>query len=625
MKRKNLLYRVACLLLALTLFPVPAFAQGEAQKATNYIVKRRPGLFRASLQSQVPFEVVEGEELLSLLQQGEVEWYEEDYEVELLDDSPWYASKMWHLSMAGADLAYGLEKTGQGVRVGVVDSGCAKHPALSQCLAQGWNFVNDTADTADTLGHGTAVCGLIAGSGQDGMYGPAPGATLVPLKCFETETAPISTICQGIYAGVDQFDCQVLNMSVGVTSASMALQEAVDHAAQKGVILVAAAGNGGTAAYYYPATYDQAIGVGSVDQYGNWYSRSNHNSSVFLAAPGYNVTCASRFGGQTTMTGTSFATPQVTGAVAVLKSIDPSLDLEDIETLLAETAVDRGTQGKDPYYGYGILDLRGAVQRLVGESSCYILDPAAGDQSFTLYNDTNKAQSAHFLTLAQNQAGDRWVDRAETLTLPAYSQVTASRTGEEATAILCGPDFDRVLALRRLMAQEKPGQHPVTVTADKTVKGEDYLLLAVQGTYTVGADTTPYGIAPDTILYGDVQTAQGSQLSFDCPMGKDGPCTFFLSGLFSDSQEPQQRVLGVWEGWSKEKTPQPPTLTNYRASAGNGTVTLSWQVNPNDCPVVSVNVTRVGGQTVTLDSGKTSYSFTGLANGTAYSFRLSLT
>lgn len=291
-------------------------------------------------------------------------------------------SEQWNLSLIGADAAFALGCLGQGVRVGVLDSGINPHEDFGVRLLPGHNYMEgakDEADTTDRLGHGTAVAGLIAGAGEHGYIGVAPAAELVPLKVTDGENVKISTICRAIYGGVDDFGCNVLNLSLGVTGEHESLKEAIDYAVSKGVTVVAAVGNDGSTAVYYPAGYDNVIGVGAVTRYGGVYSLTNCNSTVCLTAPGAGVRSTAANGGYQVNDGTSFAVPQVAGAVAVLLGIDPTLTPEQIMDLMAQTATDRGAEGYDEYYGYGILNLEGCVEALTGKTAePYAPEPIAG-------------------------------------------------------------------------------------------------------------------------------------------------------------------------------------------------------------------------------------------------------
>ena len=209
---------------------------------------------------------------------GRLEWAERDGEAILLEPegdaellgtlSPYYADKQWNLDMIGADAAFRQGFLGQGIRVGVLDSGVNPHPAFGDRLLAGHNYVqdaNDPEDTTDTFGHGTRVAGLIAARTEEGYIGTAPQALIVPLKVTDGKSVKISAVCEAIYGAVDEYGCQVLNLSMGVRSDYTVLREAVAYAESKGVVVVSAVGNNGSNAMYYPAAYDTVIGVGAVD------------------------------------------------------------------------------------------------------------------------------------------------------------------------------------------------------------------------------------------------------------------------------------------------------------------------------------------------------------------------
>ena len=359
---------LAAALLAIALFPVLG---KTADSGAQYIVKCKD--------DAAPFRVVSGPELERLRAEERLEWYEPDGEATLIDPAPdirlfgtlsdYHEDAQWNLDLIGADGAFLRGCLGQGVRVAVLDSGINPHPALEGCLVPGRNYIQDAADpsdTADTYGHGTRVAGLIAGVSDGGYIGAAPGVELVPVKITDGKSVKISALCAAIYGAIDDLDCDVLNLSLGVTTEYESLKEAVAYAEAHNVIVVSAVGNGGTAARYYPANYDTVIGVGAVDSGGAVYYRSNHNDSVLVTAPGVDVRTTAATGGYTTATGTSFAVPQVSAAAAILRAIDGTLSPESVRALIAGTAEDRGEEGYDPYYGYGILNIAGSIAALDG-------------------------------------------------------------------------------------------------------------------------------------------------------------------------------------------------------------------------------------------------------------------
>ena len=183
--------------------------------------------------------------------------------------------------------------------------------------------------------------------------------------------------------------------------------------------MVAAAGNKGNTSVYYPAAYDSVIGVGAVDRDGNWYYHSNHNGSVFLTAPGVEVKTAGQRGGYVIKTGTSFSTPFVTAAAAVVLSIDDSLTPAELRQVLSETASDQGGEGWDEYYGYGILDITGCVTALAGDPDA----PCAFSGAATLRNYTDTDLDCAYVLAEYDEAGRCLNIQIWEYTVPAHGSV----------------------------------------------------------------------------------------------------------------------------------------------------------------------------------------------------------
>ncbi|MGV9215631.1 S8 family serine peptidase [Micromonospora sp. RB23] len=241
----------------------------------------------------------------------------------------------------GAPAAYQAGFTGRGVRVAVLDTGIdASHPDLSGRIAQAENFT-EAADTDDTVGHGTHVASIIAGSGaaSGGKYhGVAPDATLLNGKVCEDNGCLDSAILAGMqWAAVDQH-ADVINMSLGGTDTPDVdpLEAAVESlTAQTGALFVIAAGNDGTdGSVGSPGSAESALTVGAVDRDDALAEFSSRGPRVGdsglkpdVTAPGVEIVAARADGtllgepvGEQYMalSGTSMATPHVTGAVALL-------------------------------------------------------------------------------------------------------------------------------------------------------------------------------------------------------------------------------------------------------------------------------------------------------------------
>ncbi|MFF4877938.1 S8 family serine peptidase [Micromonospora sp. NPDC000668] len=241
----------------------------------------------------------------------------------------------------GAPAAHQAGFTGQGVRVAVLDTGIdANHPDLTGRVAESHNFT-EAAEAGDTVGHGTHVASIIAGSGaaSGGKYrGVAPDATLLNGKVCEDQGCSESAILAGMqWAAVDQH-ADVINMSLGGpdTPDVDPLESAVESlTAQTGALFVISAGNvGSDGSVGSPSTAEAALAVGAVDRDDALADFSSRGPRVGdgglkpdLTAPGVEIVAARGDGtllgdpvGEkyVSLSGTSMAAPHVTGAVALL-------------------------------------------------------------------------------------------------------------------------------------------------------------------------------------------------------------------------------------------------------------------------------------------------------------------
>ncbi|MGC4744373.1 S8 family serine peptidase [Micromonospora sp. DT201] len=241
----------------------------------------------------------------------------------------------------GAPAAYQAGFTGQGVRVAVLDTGVdANHPDLTGRVAESRNFTEVT-EAGDTVGHGTHVASIIAGSGaaSGGKYrGVAPDATLLAGKVCENQGCSDSAILAGMqWAAVDQ-QADVINMSLTGTDTPDVdpLEAAIESlTAQTGALFVISAGNDGSdGSVGSPGTADSALAVGAVDRDDVLADFSSRGPRVGdgglkpdITAPGVEIVAAradgTEFGapvgeGYVALSGTSMAAPHVTGAVALL-------------------------------------------------------------------------------------------------------------------------------------------------------------------------------------------------------------------------------------------------------------------------------------------------------------------
>ncbi len=250
---------------------------------------------------------------------------------------------------------------GKGVSVAILDTGVVEHPALGT-LAGRLDLVGDTGASEGFSGHGTAVASLIAGTGK-ALAGPAPEASLYSVRVLDSSgQGNTFTVAEGIVAAVDA-GARILNLSLAGSGDSPALKAAVAYAAEHGAIIVAAAGNDGAGNLSYPAAYAGVISVGATDANGEHAPFSNTGAGLSLTAPGVGIPAAYLDGEAIAFTGTSAATPLVSGAIAAIVSLYPTLSPAEAAKLLVTYSNDTGAAGADSSYGSGIINVERVLRR----------------------------------------------------------------------------------------------------------------------------------------------------------------------------------------------------------------------------------------------------------------------
>lgn len=297
----------------------------------------------------------------------------------------------WQAEMIKADFAWDLATYGNGVNVAIIDSGCNQHEDIIANLAGGYNYILDTDDYSDNIGHGTHVAGIIAALHNDfGIMGVAPKVNIYALKCFEGNDSTLSIVAKAIRTAVDDYNCKIINLSLASKKDSETLYDAVQYASGKGAIIIAAVGNYGNGQICYPAGYEEVIGVGSVGKNKKKSYFSQFNSSVFVTAPGEAFESLSGESDYMTLQGTSQATPLVTAAAAILLSADNSMSLQKFKELIMSCSEDLGDAGYDTYYGYGLLDIQSMFEAIIED---YYVSPI-NDDGVVVYNKTADDLSA---------------------------------------------------------------------------------------------------------------------------------------------------------------------------------------------------------------------------------------
>ncbi len=279
------------------------------------------------------------------------------------------------------------------VTIAVLDTGVwLRHPEFADRLVPGRDFVDilDGAgqvrgdyldaddDPSDDVGHGTHVTGILAARGIAMPIGVAPRCTILPVRVLGTlrqgdrrvGAGLVDNINVAIKWAVDQ-GARILNMSLGVrhTGGGLPHQEVVEYARRKGVTIVAAAGNDGQEDLYYPGALPHVIAVGAVDERGEVAPFSSFGRHVSFVAPGTDIYSTYLDGGYAFSTGTSHATPFVTGGAALLASYaraktGRTLSDAQLKHVLKHTADRLDTRFKHPKAGYGRINLLDAMRLL---------------------------------------------------------------------------------------------------------------------------------------------------------------------------------------------------------------------------------------------------------------------
>ncbi len=329
--------------------------------------------------------------------------------------------KQWYLKVIRAPAAWEQQVCGEGVVVAIVDTGALlTHADLVGCLWEnsaekggipgvdddgngyaddenGYDFANQDGDPVDAPqpfdedcgGHGTMVAAIVAGKDDNnpGVIGVAPEAKLMILKvmeydpsyeggkCIGTDVAIAAAIKYAADMGAD-----IINLSLGTVVRSDIQEDAVEYAREAGVLLVAASGNYGDQVFFqgdllYPAAYAQVMAVGATTRGDERAFYSQYGNNLDIVAPGGRGDEILGLGEETDIfgaafdgtsyqvaAGTSFASPMVAGAAALLISagLGPA---ERVESRLKGTAVDIGSKtGWDIHTGFGRLDCLAALQ-----------------------------------------------------------------------------------------------------------------------------------------------------------------------------------------------------------------------------------------------------------------------
>lgn len=259
--------------------------------------------------------------------------------------------------MIGWQPVPGLENA----RIGMIDTGVnGKHEALS---GQALTILQGDLGTRSSAGrqHGTAIAALLIGRADSRTPGLLPNARLVAVEAFHSSAGSDAADAYALADALDRLidaGVMVINLSFSGPE-NLVLHEMVQQAQQAGIAIVAAAGNGGPGAPpAFPAAWPEVIAVTAVDAAERPYRQANRGEYVTLAAPGVNLWTAASISGGRLRSGTSYAAPFVTAALAARIAREPGIPPSAHVERLVACARDLGEPGPDPVFGSGVISMQ---------------------------------------------------------------------------------------------------------------------------------------------------------------------------------------------------------------------------------------------------------------------------
>jgi len=324
----------------------------------------------------------------------EIASYNHIFEASIEPDDPYY-SNQWALPKIEAPAAWDMTTGNSNVVVAIVDSGLdTSHVEFTGRIVDPRDEIDGDYTPQDTCGHGTHVTGISAAKGNNavGVAGVAWDVRILPVRVLTWNGYTCSGGEYDIRDGINwavSHGAKVINLSLGALpdpgytceQVFPIMSSAIADAYNAGVLVVAATGNNAASRLACPALQSQTMAVGATTSSDERASYSNYGAGLDVVAPGSSI-YSTIPGGYGYMSGTSMATPHVSGLAALLWSFAPDLTHNQVRDIIQSTTDDLGTSGWDDYFGYGRINARRALASISLRTSppqtFFLLDADSG-------------------------------------------------------------------------------------------------------------------------------------------------------------------------------------------------------------------------------------------------------
>lgn len=287
------------------------------------------------------------------------------------NDSYW--SYQWNMPMIKAPKAWDTYRGWNEVVIAIIDTGVdyTHDDLIANYQSGGYDWVNNDFNPMDDNSHGTHCAGIAAAvlNNALGVAGLAQCKIWTEKVLNSAGSGSWDDLASGMIHATDK-GVNVISMSLGGYGYSSLVESACNYAWNRGVLLVAAAGNDNTnidTYPFYPASFSTVIAVSATTSADLRWSGSNYGNTIEVSAPGasvYSTVLSDSYGYKT---GTSMACPHVAGLAALIWSYKPQLTTSQVRSALQSAVDDKGTPGKDIYYGYGRIN----CQKIISSPETY--------------------------------------------------------------------------------------------------------------------------------------------------------------------------------------------------------------------------------------------------------------